>query len=109
MVLQNTIACLALACAGVALAQTAPAPAAPHPNLARNLAAQCANCHGTDGKGSEAIPALAGKPAAYNIAQMKAFKDGTRAGSAATIMHQIAKGYNDQQIELMANWFAAQK
>jgi cytochrome subunit of sulfide dehydrogenase len=93
--------------AGGALAQT-PAPA-PQPHLARNLAAQCANCHGTDGKGTEAIPALAGKPAAYNIEQMKAFKEGKRIGEAATIMHQIAKGYNDQQIELMANWFAAQK
>ena len=93
---------------GSAFAQTPPAPA-PHPHLARNLAAQCANCHGTDGKGVDAIPALAGKPAAYNIEQMKAFKDGTRTGQAATIMHQIAKGYSDQQIALMAHWFAAQK
>jgi cytochrome subunit of sulfide dehydrogenase len=40
---------------------------------------------------------------------MKAFKEGTRTGPAATIMHQIAKGYSDDQIVLMANWFEKQK
>jgi cytochrome subunit of sulfide dehydrogenase len=100
----------ALVGTGLALAQTPAPPApAPHPNLARNLAAQCANCHGTDGKSDQAIPSLAGRPAAYNIAQMKAFKEGTRTGAAATIMHQIAKGYSDEQIALMAAWFEKQK
>ena len=32
--------------------------------------------------------------------------DGTR---PATVMHHIAKGYNDQQIESLAAWFAALK
>jgi cytochrome c553 len=36
---------------------------------------------------------------------MKAFRDGTR---PATIMHQLAKGYSDEQIELMAEYFARQ-
>jgi cytochrome subunit of sulfide dehydrogenase len=109
MHLKTIVVCTALALVGtgVAFAQT-PAPA-PNPNLARNLAAQCANCHGTDGKSDQAIPSLAGRPAAYNIAQMKAFKEGTRTGPAATIMHQIAKGYSDDQIVLMANWFEKQK
>ena len=29
-------------------------------NLGRNLAAQCANCHGTDGQSQGGIPVLAG-------------------------------------------------
>jgi cytochrome c553 len=37
---------------------------------------------------------------------MKAFKDGTR---PATVMHQLAKGYTDQQIEQLAAYFAAKK
>jgi cytochrome c553 len=37
---------------------------------------------------------------------MKAFKTGTR---EATIMHQIAKGYSDEQIQQMADYFASQK
>ncbi len=74
---------------------------------ARSLAATCANCHGTDGRSAtkEVIP-LAGLPKSFLVDQMKAFKDGKR---PATIMHQLAKGYTDAQIELIADYFAAQK
>ena len=75
----------------------------------RNLAAQCANCHGTNGQSQGGIPGLAGQGRAYLIAQMSAFKAGQRSGSAATIMHQLAKGYSDEQIALMADYFSAQK
>jgi cytochrome c553 len=37
---------------------------------------------------------------------MQAFKAGTR---EATIMHQIAKGYTDEQVKQMADYFANQK
>ena len=75
---------------------------------ARYLAATCANCHGTDGQsaGGGGMPGLAGLSATYFVEQMKAFRDGKR---AATIMHQIAKGYTDEQIKQLAAWFAAQK
>ena len=49
---------------------------------------------------------LAGMPRDYIAAQMKTFSAGTR---PATIMHQLAKGYSDQQIEQIATYFAAQK
>ena len=72
------------------------------------LAATCANCHGTNGKVVSGSPVigLAGLPASYITEQMKAFKNGTR---PATVMHQLAKGYSDAQIEQMAAYFAAQK
>jgi cytochrome c553 len=41
----------------------------------------------------------------YLTAQMKAFRKGER---QATIMHQIAKGYTDEQVRLLAEYFAAQ-
>jgi len=71
------------------------------------LAATCANCHGTNGRAVEgsAVPGLAGMPAAYLIEQMKAFKSGAR---QATVMHQLAKGYSEAQIEQIAAYFAAQ-
>jgi sulfide dehydrogenase cytochrome subunit len=74
----------------------------------RALAATCANCHGTQGRAVDAasVPGLAGMPASYIVDQMKAFKAGTR---PATVMHQLAKGYNDAQIEAIAGYFAAQK
>ncbi len=76
------------------------------PNLGRNIAANCANCHGTDGKSRGGIPNLAGLDKGYIVTQMKEFRDGTR---PATIMHQLAKGYTDEQIEAAAAYFAAQK
>ncbi|RYX94012.1 MAG: c-type cytochrome [Comamonadaceae bacterium] len=74
----------------------------------KSLAATCAGCHGTNGAASagSSVPALAGMPKDYMVAQMKAFKAGTR---PATIMHQLSKGYSDAQIEQMATYFAAQK
>jgi len=73
----------------------------------RNLAAACAICHGTQGKpatGAPLIP-LAGLPRDHISTQMRAFRDGSR---PATVMHQIAKGYSDAQIETIAAWYAAQ-
>lgn len=74
----------------------------------QSLAATCANCHGTQGKSMKdpSVPGLAGRPSAYIIEQMQAFKTGTR---EATIMHQIAKGYTDEQVKQMAEYFASQK
>ena len=82
--------------------------AASEQELAINgMAATCANCHGTFGKGIQdgALPSLASMKNDYFIEQMQAFKSGAR---KATIMHQLAKGYNDQQIKDLAAYFAAQ-
>ena len=71
----------------------------------RTLAASCASCHGTDGRTvpGSAIPALSGLPASYIAAQMTAFKDGSK---PATVMPQIAKGFNSEQINALAAYFA---
>ncbi|MFS8976580.1 c-type cytochrome [Cupriavidus necator] len=73
---------------------------------ARGQAAACTGCHGPAGRApaGSPIPSLAGRPAAELVAQMQAFRAGTR---PATVMHQIAKGYNDEQIATIAAWFAA--
>jgi cytochrome subunit of sulfide dehydrogenase len=83
-----------------ALAQTASA----HPQLGRNLAATCANCHGTDGQARGDMKPLAGMPADKLIAMVTDYRNGNQ---PATIMHQIAKGYTDDQIRLVAAFFAA--
>jgi sulfide dehydrogenase cytochrome subunit len=74
---------------------------------ARNLASACAICHGTDGRAvtKDVVP-LAGLPREHIATQMRAFRDGQR---PATVMHQIAKGYTDAQIDSIAGWYAAQK
>lgn len=73
---------------------------------ARNLAATCANCHGTDGHAERGAPVLAGVPSNELITQMRLFRDD---GKPSTIMGQIAKGYTPEQVELIAEHFAAQK
>jgi cytochrome c553 len=90
------------AVASVASAQPSEADA----RSARYLAANCANCHGTAGTAQGAMPSLAGQQKTYIVEQMRAFRDGKR---PATIMHQLAKGYTDQQIELIADHFSRQK
>jgi cytochrome subunit of sulfide dehydrogenase len=74
--------------------------------LARNLAATCANCHGTNGNARGDMKPLAGMPADKLIAIMADYRSGAL---PATIMHQIVKGYSEEQIRLIAAYFAAQK
>ena len=90
-----------------AAAVLAAAPVAAEDAAGRNLAAACAICHGTEGRPvtSDLAP-LAGLSREYVIRQLQDFRDGKR---PATVMHQIVKGYSDQQINALAAWFAAQK
>ena len=75
------------------------------PNYARNIAATCTACHGTDGRSVNGVPpSLAGQNKDYLLKQMQEFRDGKR---PATIMHQHAKGYTNEQLELIAGYFAA--
>jgi len=90
-----------------ALAAAFTAPALAQDPQGRNLASACAICHGTEGRPvtSDVVP-LGGLPREYIVRQMQDFRDGKR---PATVMHQIAKGYTDPQINALAAWFAAQK
>ena len=81
-----------------------PAYAAEDPG--RDLSFTCTGCHGTAGRSASGMPNLAGLDKAYIVKQMTDFRAGTR---PATVMHQIAKGYSAEQIELLANYFSAQK
>lgn len=72
---------------------------------ARSLAASCFTCHGTDGRSVGGVPpSLAGQNRDYLLKQLQEFRDGKR---PATIMHQYAKGYTDEQLNLIAGYFAA--
>ncbi|MBM3353295.1 MAG: cytochrome C [Betaproteobacteria bacterium] len=93
----------------IATLALAAAPAIAQDVQGRNLASACAICHGTEGRvvpdKSPLIP-LAGLPSEHIASQMRAFRDGKR---PATVMHQIAKGYTEAEINAMAAWYAAQK
>lgn len=70
------------------------------------LAANCFNCHGTDGKSTQAIPPLAGLAKPHLATLLKEYKEGKR---EATIMHQLSKGYTDEEIDGIAEYFSKQK
>ena len=99
--LPTTVTALALlAAAGIAHAAD--------PDLGRNLAATCATCHGTNGKAVQGagMEALAGMDKAKALQKLSEFRSGAE---PAPIMHQISKGFTDEQLDLMAAFFAAQE
>ena len=77
------------------------------PPTASMLADTCAGCHGPDGSSvGPAIPSIAGMSAEYFNTTMGEYKTGER---YSTIMTRIAKGYTDEEIALMANFFAGKE
>ena len=85
----------ALLCTGNACAQQA--------DEIRGMAATCTNCHGADSGKPGGMPAIAGKSAGELARQLKDFKSGAR---PATLMHQLARGFSDEQLEQLAVYFA---
>ena len=72
------------------------------PDRGALLSMSCAACHGTDGKSPGAMPSLYGKSSKYIESSMLSFLHGKRKG---TVMNRIAKGYNEKDIKLIANYF----
>ena len=70
------------------------------------LSNSCAACHGTDGNSPGAIPSIAGKSAAFIAGALMDFSSGKRAG---TVMSRHATGYSEEEIRLIADFFASRK
>lgn len=65
----------------------------------------CAGCHGTNGNvGNEAFMPLAGMPQQEFINTMLDFRNDKRIG---TLMGHVAKGYSEDEIALMAGYYAS--
>jgi cytochrome c553 len=74
----------------------------------------CALCHYPNGHGRPENAPIAGLPVNYFVAQMHAFRDGTRKSADSrkantAIMAAIARGMTDEEILESANYFAAIK
>jgi cytochrome subunit of sulfide dehydrogenase len=95
-------ALVALASLGTGLAVQAAAP-----DAATMLVNTCVGCHGPNGSsGGPATPTIAGMASDTFLDYMKAYQDGSR---PATVMDRIAKGYTEDELKLMANFFVKQK
>lgn len=70
----------------------------------RKVAGMCRTCHGLDGFAKIPIaPHIGGEPAAYLVAQLEAFRDGSREHEMMTV---VARGLSDAQIADVAAWYA---
>lgn len=68
------------------------------------LAGTCFSCHGPEGRSTGPIPALQGRSAAELRQRLQAFQRGQTPD--ATVMTRLMKGYDDAQVEALAQWFA---
>ncbi len=64
----------------------------------------CATCHGADGRSSVVpqYPKIGGQSAPYVVIALKAYRDGRRQGTFATMMAATARSLSDDDIEDLA-------
>jgi sulfide dehydrogenase cytochrome subunit len=87
----------------IAVAHQAPASDV---RSASMLANTCAGCHGTNGASAgEYMPTIGGLNKGYLIDVLDDYKTGLR---ASTIMGRIMRGYSDQEIRAIADFYANQ-
>ena len=67
-------------------------------------ASSCSGCHGPAASAGATVPPINGHPAAETAKLMREFKSGAR---PATVMGRIAKGFDDAEIDAIAQWLAA--
>jgi cytochrome c553 len=98
------VAALALLWVALGVALAAPA-VAQDAAAGRAKAAACAVCHGPLGLSSAPdAPHLAGQPAMYVAAQLRAYRSGARKHE---VMAVIARPLSDEDIANIAAWFAS--
>lgn len=105
----------ALLAFGLKRAPTAPSASSAVPRVsvagvsppADMMAHSCAACHGTNGQLSdEYFAPLAGMPVDQFVNTMVDFREGRR---SATLMGLVAKGFSDDDLRKMGEFFAAQE
>lgn len=71
----------------------------------------CQACHGPTGAGTAGIgyPAVGGQYVDYTLAQLKAFKDGTRTNDDKKLMRSIVEKLSDEDMVALANYMASLK
>jgi len=68
----------------------------------------CANCHGMSGSGiGPLLPSLAGEPKEYVLAQLHAFRAGTRSNDDGGVMRAFAQRLSEADMQALAEFYAA--
>lgn len=68
-------------------------------------ASSCTGCHALRKVADSVIPRIAGRKAEDIVAFMREYRSGAWPSS---VMGRIARGFDDQQTQAIATWFAAQ-
>ncbi|MBI2749872.1 MAG: class I cytochrome c [Burkholderiales bacterium] len=92
--------------AGLAVSSGAALAQVPDALQVRGLAASCSGCHGTAGVAQEGMESLAGASRDDLLRKLQDFKSGKK---PATVMHQLVKGYTDEQLAALAQHFSSLK
>lgn len=104
--MKNAAAILTLCLAGAFL--TSPAAAQGDPERGAKLAYTCQGCHGIEGYRnaypSYRVPKLGGQKAAYLVAALQGYRDGTREHST---MQAQAASMTDQEMQDLAAYFSS--
>jgi len=86
------------------LSSAIPLGASAQPPVGRDLAANCFQCHGTDGRAEKGMPSIAGKDADSLFKKTREYQLKDKPND---IMARQAKGYTDAQISQIAEYFAS--
>ncbi len=70
---------------------------------AQLLASMCNTCHGSGGTGAKPNPSIDGEDPKDMVELLQAFASGEE---PTTIMDRHAKGYSDEQLKLIADFYA---
>jgi sulfide dehydrogenase cytochrome subunit len=69
-------------------------------------ASSCSGCHPTSRNVDTPVARLVGRNPAEIVAAVQAFRSGQK---PATVMDRISKGFTDEEIKAIADWYGAQK
>ena len=64
----------------------------------------CRGCHGSDGRGQEGYPKLAGQHSEYTVKQLNDFKDGSRDNPA---MNDVVKNLSNEDIKALGDYLGS--
>lgn len=70
----------------------------------KGASSKCVGCHGSQGQGSPGTPALAGRPRDQLLADMKAYRSGTK---QHILMSRAGQHLTDQEIADLAAYYSA--
>lgn len=91
---------------GAALSQAPSAPRDPQAFQVQIWAASCMACHGPEGRAEGTGLTIGGRPAQDLLDKLLAYKTGRL---PATIMHQHVRGYSDEELAQIADYFSTLK